>query len=373
MESMRRLRANCPLAQCVRVGSQEARTRSAVSPMDVFVQMGARQNAMKYFSKPDGMPRPVYIALTRRKYSAGDAKYSVTTLLKPPRVVQLERRHDSKIIIDCRRNAKALLGTFWHNGLEGVANEYPDECEIVELRMFEEIEVTVRGKTYKVKVSGAFDLHEEGETQEEGNLFALEEGVLWDYKTCSSWILRYGPKKEWIGQLNIYARWLRKRGNVVTSIRICPMFTDHKKRDGLSKYATGDPIELPMWTDEQTDQFLQERVRLHEEAELTADDQLALCTGEERWMRETYWKVRKKGTLRSKLEKFSTEQEALDRLKELGDGYEASFCGDEPRRCNDWCNCSLHCNQFKSEFPDEYGKQIAEYEERTKSKFTFEV
>lgn len=310
------------------------------------------------------MPRPLYLALTRRDYTQGDAKYSVTTLLKPPRILQLERRYDDQIAIDCRRNAKALVGSAWHDMMERKARQYPEDCEVVEQIMFDDIEVTVDGQSYTVKIKGQNDFYNSQQEQQadgEASLFALEQGILWDYKTCSQWILRYGIKEEWVAQLNIYARQLRKRGYTVTGLRICPMYTDWKKRDNLSKFPIGDPLELAVWTDEQIDKFLIEQVTLHEECELLPDAELPPCTFKDRWMRVA-WKVRKTGDARFKVLSFN-EDEAAARAKaeELGPGHIAFFESSDPIRCIDWCPANLFCDQFKAEFPDEYQ---AEYDKR---------
>ena len=315
---------------------------------------------MRFFPIAEGVPRPLQLALTRRDYTTAGAKYSVTTLLKPPRIIQLERRYDDQIVIDARRGAKALLGTAFHDMLERKAKQYPEDCEIVEQIMLDEIEVTVDGRTYKVSVKGQNDLHSTDQLLEEGNLLAIEQGILYDYKTTSQQVARYGPKEEWTPQLNIYARQMRRRGIAVTGLRICPLFTDWRKKDGYSKFAIGDAIELRMWPNEQVDEFLVERVTLHEQCALLPDNDLPKCTSEDRWMRPS-WRVRKTGDAKFKILRFEEdEQAARDKATELGPGHVAFFVGDEPRRCTTWCNAALVCQQFKREFPKEYDEQLQE-------------
>ena len=43
------------------------------------------------------LPEDVVKALSHSTYKAGDGSYSATTLLKPPRIVHLERRHYEEI------------------------------------------------------------------------------------------------------------------------------------------------------------------------------------------------------------------------------------------------------------------------------------
>jgi len=313
------------------------------------------------------MPRPLYLALTRRDYTSSTAKYSVTTLLKPPRVLALERRYDDQILIDSRRNAKALLGTAWHDYLERKARQYPEACEVVEEIMLEDVEVTVQGRTYTVQIKGQPDLHNTEEEREEGDLFALEEGTLWDYKTCSQWVAhpKYGPKAEWAAQLNIYGWMMRKRGYLVTALKISPMYTDWKKRDKITTSPLGDPIELELWDDDRTIAYIKERIVLHESVALLSDSELPLCTADNRWMR-VGWKVRKRCDPKFKILNFAEDEQAArdeaDRLNnEAGEQglYVAFYVGDEPRRCNDWCNGALFCTQYRTEFPAEYQAQLA--------------
>lgn len=337
---------------------------------------------MKFYPKPEGMPRPLYISLTRRDYTAGNSDYSVTTLLKPPRILALERRFDDQIIIDCRRNAKALLGTFWHDGLERKARQYPDEAEVVEEIMYEDVEIEhdfgEGTKTYVIRVKGQTDYENREALREDGDLFTIEQDTLWDYKTCSQWMAhpKYRDKPEWTQQLNIYRWMMERRGHKITRLRIAPMFTDHKEKDKLSPFAIGEPIELEMWTNEQTVAFVKQRIILHESVKRLATKDLPRCTAKDRWM-NVFWKVRRRGST-EKAENFGEDAEAAaNRAAELNEKltpaevtaavarygklpYEIVYTPDIPRRCASWCNAAVFCSQFKEEFPAEYERLLAE-------------
>ena len=134
------------------------------------------------------------VALARKNYySKGDADYSVTELLSPPRVRRLQQRHDAVLTNDVSDMLWALLGSALHV----VAERASAEDHVTEERIVAEID--------GVKVSGGIDLQE----------MTSDGVIITDYKFTSAYSVM-NEKKEWEEQLNyVYRDWETDRKSVV--------------------------------------------------------------------------------------------------------------------------------------------------------------
>ena len=101
---------------------------------------------MKITNK-DNLPEIYVRAVKADNYSRGDSKYSITDLLKPPRILQLERRHDDDITVDVKDLHFIASGKGFHAVMESAGQDNA----LVEERLFE----TLDG----VKISGQIDLY----------------------------------------------------------------------------------------------------------------------------------------------------------------------------------------------------------------------
>ena len=130
-----------------------------------------------------GLPDPVFRALSHDGYMAGTKKadISVTTLIGPPKINQLKKRHDDEIVVDASDMIWAMLGQSVHKVVELAA----EEKDLTEKRLYKEI----NGWT----LTGQTDLYE------------VEEGVISDYKVTSVFSFLLGGKIEWEAQLNLNA------------------------------------------------------------------------------------------------------------------------------------------------------------------------
>ena len=64
------------------------------------------------------LPQIVVNALTFDEYSAGDADYSMTTLLKAPQQVILQKENETALVQDVSDLIFSRTGTWNHEGLE---------------------------------------------------------------------------------------------------------------------------------------------------------------------------------------------------------------------------------------------------------------
>ena len=151
---------------------------------------------MHYTNQLD-LPAPLAAALKKDTYSRGDASYSATGLLRPPRMAALFDDPDNIVFRDVSENLWTLFGTAVHAILED--SKHPDY--ITEERLY----CSVSG----VKLSGAIDVQY---VQPDGTR------VLQDYKTRKAYGVMNNDSDE--KQLNIYAYLAHKNGIKVSGLQI---------------------------------------------------------------------------------------------------------------------------------------------------------
>ncbi|NBS70950.1 hypothetical protein EBT31_18895, partial [bacterium] len=195
-----------------------------------------------------GLPDPVVKALTRSEYSKGESNRSVTQLIDSPRVRILRQEHWDDLEEDVSEKMWAVMGTAAHKMFEDTA----DEKHISEERLYMDIDGWV--------ISGAIDVQR-----------IEDDGItIMDYKTTSVWSVILG-KSQWEYQLNCYAALVRwnQRGKV-KGLKVIAILRDWRAKDAEEKpdYPRAPIVEvdIPMWTEEQQDAYLKERVALHQKA-----------------------------------------------------------------------------------------------------------
>lgn len=270
------------------------------------------------------------VALARKNYySKGDADYSVTELLSPPRVRRLQQRHDAVLTKDVSDMLWSLLGSALHV----VAERASAEDHVAEERIVAEID--------GVKVSGGIDLQE-----------MTHDGVIiTDYKFTSAYSVM-NEKKEWEEQLNLY-KWLVEsvKRIPVKSLRICALIRDFSRHDRRENYPDSPVhmVEIPMWDSVTAEMFVRSRLNLHKEAKFAdaMEEPLPPCSAEERWFSETTYAVKKEGR-KTAIRVFKTIEEAQE-LAVKEKGYVETRTG-EPRRCTgNFCGVAEFCEQYQSE------------------------
>jgi hypothetical protein len=273
------------------------------------------------------LPDAVFNFISKNNYTPGKNDYSVTTLLRPPQMVQLERRHWEAIEEDASDRVWSVFGHAVHALLETHAS---DDAE-AEQRLY----VDVLGRT----IGGQVDHY--------------HDGTITDYKVTSAWTLVYGSRlHEWEEQLNIYAHIFRANGKPVDKLQICAILRDwdknKAKQDRAYPQAPLQIIDLAVWSDEQCTHFIEERVHVHIENETLADEDLDHCSPEECWEQSTKYAVMKKDR-KSALRVFDTEEEALTFIEPLDlANHSIQVRHGRRTRCEDYCAVSGFCAQFKA-------------------------
>jgi hypothetical protein len=276
-----------------------------------------------------GVPEPLVTLASKEYYSKGEAQYSVTELMSPPKIRQLRELHNEDVAQDVSDMLWSMLGSALHVVME--RGETPGW--IKEERLFLEID--------GFKVSGQIDLQE-----------IRPNGVaITDYKFTSAWAVMQ-DKIEWEQQLNVYSYLVQKvKGMNVVELNICAFIRDFSRHDRRENYpeAPVHMVSIPMWTNEQTEAYIKERMNAHNRAkyELGMGGSLPDCTPTERWMSETTYAVKKEGR-KTAVRVFKTIEEANE-LAEKEKGYVETRLG-EPKRCTgNYCGVAEWCEQYKRE------------------------
>jgi len=270
------------------------------------------------------------IAAVRRRYEESHGEksdISLTTLIGPPLISELKRRHDDELTEDASDVIYALFGSLAHEILRGVADGM--EGYLVEKRLY----ANVRGW----KLSGALDI---AYYRHQDAGYRLD-----DWKVVSVWEALNGPKPDKTAQLNCLAEFMRRNGyGPVNSLRLVYLFRDWSKRKaqrGEHPPTQVQMVDVPTWTSEETNAYLDARVRLHQEARALRDDAIPLCTPSERWEAEPAYAVMKTGR-KSALRLLPTLDEA-ESWKAKNGGTHIDVRPGEPTRCLSFCAAAPVC------------------------------
>ena len=274
------------------------------------------------------LPHPIFSAIKNDTYDkVGDI--SVSTLIRSPRMVQLEKRHDKEITVDVSENLWLLLGSSVHAILERADTDN----HLAE----ERLSVKVNGWT----LSGKADLLD-------------PDGYISDYKVTSAYSFLLGEKPEWEAQLNLYAMLFRRHSFEIKGARIVAILRDwmqsraEKEQDYPKCGFHIVPIDL--WAPERAEDFTLERVKMHQEAEKLPDDDLPPCTPEERWERPTTYAVMK-GANKRATRVFEDSSEAHDFMladSKTASQYKVVTRQGESVRCQRYCKAMQFCSQAKA-------------------------
>lgn len=287
---------------------------------------------MKWTNKKN-LPAPVVLAVQEQSESHDSkADISVTGLIRPPQMRVLEKRYWKDVTRDISDSIWALFGSLLH----GFLGKFQDEGAIVEQRFF----CNILGW----KVSGQPDL------------YWKKDCVIEDYKFTSVYSYQKG-KVEWEQQMNCYAHLVRLAGYEVKGLKIRAFLRDHMDS---KVFPGGDypedkcmAMDLPLWDDATAKEFMELRVRFHQEAETRPDEDLPNCTPEEMWEKPEAWAVKKKGAEKAlKVIRIPGQagNDAANLLaKAKGPEYFVEHRVGERRRCENYCDAGRtgKCHQFE--------------------------
>jgi len=253
------------------------------------------------------------------------ADYSCSELIKAPRIVHLEKRHDDEIRDDASERVWLLLGRSVHYILEKSATKSQLEESYIEIPVCDRM------------ISGTSDLYEDKKVS--------------DYKVTSAWSLIYGDRiKNWENQLNVYAYMFRTIGLEVEELQIVAILRDwiKSKAENDQNYPQKPviPFSVPLWYQNVQEEYIKSRVANLITYEDASDKALPHCTPEDRWEKPTRYAVMKEGR-KSALRVFDTEDDAVNFIEPNSKQYLEVRQG-ESTRCERFCLVRQWCNQYKS-------------------------
>jgi hypothetical protein len=269
-----------------------------------------------------GLPEAIVAAVQNDPYTGG-GDISTTKLIDSPRVRVLGGKHKDEITVDVSERVWALLGQAVHTILERAGLR--QEGMVVEERLYADVDGW--------QVSGQVDsMH-------------LEMQKLSDYKVSTVW--KKNGSDSWTRQLNVL-RWLaHKNGHTINTLEVIGIFRDWRKsealRDPSYPQSAIQTIHVPVWTLEDAEDYVRERVAIHQAASKGIDIQ---CTDEERWMSPSKFALMKDGGKRAVRVANSAED-----LGEPLDGYTIIERKGEAKRCSMYCDVAPFCTQWAAEKP----------------------
>lgn len=275
------------------------------------------------------LPAPLVSVFSNDPYEF-DGDISTTAMIQPPRIRQLKKRHGKQVVEDVSDLVFALIGNNTHYILERVT---APGC-IKEVRYY--------ATALNWKIGGQIDLLE------------TNSMVLSDYKVTSVWSVIAGLKPEHEQQANINAFLLMENGLIPEKLQIVNFLRDWSKHKANEDNYPSCQVwvqPVPLWGYTEAKRFVERRVLLHQESESIPDNELPVCTPEERWERPTKYAVMKKNR-KSALRLLDTEETAKKYMeeKELDKNHYIEVRPGENVRCNSYCNVNRFCNFFNTPF-----------------------
>lgn len=267
----------------------------------------------------------VNIASEERSYK--DKHYSVTTILKPTRMILLEKRYNDEIEQDVSDMIWAVWGTAVHYVLEKA-----DEYNLTEKRFKQEI---MEG----YYLTGQVDLYNK-------DTYTIE-----DYKTASVWKVINQDFDDWYKQGMMYAWLMVKNGYHVERVKFHALLKDWSP--GKAKFDSTYPEQAIYTYEFEVDthnlqliyMFIEDKFQDIIGNEQVKDDDLPLCTDKERWATPTQWAVMKNGR-KSAIKLYDNEDEA--KADSRGDYVEKRQ--GENKRCENYCLVKEKCKFWRENY-----------------------
>ena len=280
------------------------------------------------------LPSTIVSAIEQDPYCQ-DGDISATGLIQPPRIRQLTERHHKKLSIDVADRIWPLLGSNTHYILE--------RADTKDGLQEERFSISVDNWI----VTGQPDLY--------------ENNTIFDYKITSVWSVLHGAKDDWIRQLNIYAELMRQANFRVKALKIITILRDWSKYQ--VKKSSDYPktqvkvIPIDLWPAEKAQEYIEERVKFHQICEKLPDEDLPLCTAEERWERPTKYAVKTKGVKKARRVLDTMEDAQTWAENNMKKDFEIEIRQGESIRCASYCDCAPYCNFYQKLMFNNYFKE----------------
>jgi len=262
------------------------------------------------------LPAAIIAAIQADPYTGG-GDVSCTRLIDAPQIRVLGGKHKDEITVDASELVFALMGQAIHAVLERAGLK--EGGVTVEQRLFAEVNGWA--------VSGQVDrMH-------------VADGTLSDFKMTT--VYKQHGSDSWTRQLNVL-RWLaHKNGIRLDTLSVVAIFRDWRKTEAQRNpdypQAAIQEITVPVWSLEDAEEYITERVYLHQAASRGEE---VLCTDEERWFSGNTYALMNTGGKRAL--KVSTDRSSLP------EPTEGQYVEERPgvwKRCEHYCDVRAFCQQ----------------------------
>ena len=265
------------------------------------------------------LPAAIVAAVQNDPYDSGRGDISCTKLIDSPQIRVLGGKHKDAISVDVSERVWALLGQAVHTILERAGLK--EEGMVVEERLYAEVNGW--------QVSGQVDrMH-------------CDLGKLSDYKVTT--VYKKNGSDGWTRQLNVL-RWLaHQNGHEINQLEVIGIFRDWRKTEAERNpdypQAAIMAIPVPLWSLEDTEEYIRERVYMHQAASRGEE---VLCTDEERWFSGNTYALTKRGAKRAT--KVSSDPREFGEVD--FEQYSIEVRAGEYKRCEHYCDVRAFCKQW---------------------------
>lgn len=278
-----------------------------------------------------GLPAPMFRALSHDGYTPGTRKadISVTSLIGPPKINQLKKRHSESITEDAADRVWALLGQSVHKVVELAGGE----TEMTEKRLYMEInDYTLTGQT---------------------DLYETENQTISDFKVTSVFSFLLGTKQEWEAQINLNAMLWREYGYEVKKGQIVAILRDWQasKAEFDKEYpqCAVHIVDIPLWDNDECIRYATERIKMHQAAAAMADDHIPACDPKERWAKPDTYAIKKNGNKRA-AKVCESKEEAENLLPTYGANHSIEKRNGGDMRCERYCSVAPFCHYYQANY-----------------------
>ena len=275
---------------------------------------------IKYTNKYN-LPENLASAIKKDDYDNPDGVISATTLIDDPYRYALAQSVN-EVTEDVSEGLWRLLGHATHEVLERSGQG------IRETRFYAEHK--------GLRLSGKPDV------------YMFDTKTIEDWKITSKYTVRFGRyKPEWEKQLNVLAWLLKQNGQKVESLRIHAILRDFLQSDAHKHDFPDCPFisfDIPLWSDEQAESYITERVELFKHYISRPVFDLPVCSPEARWNSGNIYKIYGANKTRS-LKNFDDLEEAEQYAQ--GKNVEVVKVEGDDKRCLQYCNLKEACRHGK--------------------------
>lgn len=286
------------------------------------------------------------VDLVSSDYQPKEHQYSCTTILKPTRQVILERRHNNEIEQDVSEMVWCIFGILAHSVIE---NSQED------VGQFKEEKLKVDLGKYCKELEGYY-------LSGRSDMIDLLDKCITDWKTASCWKVIYKDFEDWRKEMLIYAWAVKDMGFEIDKAQAIAFLKDHNKTK--AKVDSSYP-KLPVWVEKfkftdkdfkDIEEFIITRFLELKKYEDVSDNELPMCTMEERWNEGNKYIVIKHGAKRA-TKIHETLEEAEEHLNNLNKNYpnvyEIQERLGEDKKCLEYCSACKFCPYYKEKYMKE--------------------